>query len=47
MAEVVGESEQTLVAGELIADKEAAEKSDRNLEILDVDVAVERELALY
>jgi hypothetical protein len=36
-----------LVAGELIAGEETAEKSDRDLEILYVDIAVEREFVLY
>ena len=36
-----------MIAGELIAGEEAAEKSDRDLEILYVDVAVERELGFY
>ena len=36
-----------MVAGELIAGEKSAEEADRDLEVLNIDVAVERELALY
>ena len=36
-----------MVAGELIAGEKSAEEADRDLEVLNVDVAVEREFALY
>ena len=44
-AEIVGQFQQALVAGELIAAEQSAQQADRDLEILDVDVLVERELA--
>ena len=45
-AEVVGEGEEALVAGELVGAEQAAEQADGDFEILDVDVFVEGELGI-
>ena len=44
-AQIFGQVQETLVAGELIAGEQSAQQPDRYLEILDVNVAVEGEIA--
>ena len=44
VAEIVGQLQQALVAGELITAEQPAQQANGDLEILDVDVLVEREL---
>src|SRR6185503_726931 len=44
IAEVFGETEQTLVAGQLVIREQSTQEPDRDLKILHLDVFVEREI---